>query len=118
MEFFPGDQIEKTFFLEVDGVAVDIDEVSGVLYEAKTPTRIIHTFLHDTDSEPTQVDDKHVKFVFTPAITAKCRPNIALKFDVWVGNKLRTFTGDFGTPGESPITRIIAEQETEPEPEV
>ena len=116
-DFFPGDNIEKTFFLEVDGEAVDISEVSGVLYETKTPGKIIHTFLDGTDSEPNQVDEKHVMFVFSPEITRKCRPGYELTFDVWVGIKLRTFTGVFGTPGSSPITNIIADSETEPETE-
>jgi hypothetical protein len=110
MEFFPGDQLEKIFFLEVDGEAVEISEVSGVLYETKQPTRIIHTFEDGTATAPTQVDATHVKFTFTPEVTLKCRPGIHLTFDVWVGNKLRTWTGDFGTPGFSPITAIIQAQ--------
>jgi hypothetical protein len=110
MEFFPGDQLEKTFFLLVDDVAVDISEVSGVLYETKSPTHIIHTFVDGTETAPTQVDATHVLFTFTPEVTLKCRPGIALTFDVWVGNKLRTWTGDFGTPGFSPITAIIQAQ--------
>jgi len=109
MNFIPGDLIEKTFFLEDEnGDAVDISELSGVLYETKTPTRIVHTFLHGTATAPTQVDAKHVKFTFSPEITRKCRKEVNYTFDVYVGSKQKIYTGDFGEAGFSPLTEILA----------
>lgn len=108
MNFLPGDNIEKTFFIEDEnGDAVEISELSGVLYETKNPARILHTFLHNTETAPTQVDSKHVKFTFTPEITRKCRPSINYSFDVYVGSKQKIFVGDFGEAGFSPLTEIL-----------
>ena len=111
-DFFPGDQIELPFFIEQvnpDGTkeVIDITEVSGILYETKTPTRIIKTYKHGTPDAPQQVDSKNVLFTITTADTLKCQPGYDYSFDVWVGSVKTTCYGSFGLCGSSPITKQV-----------
>lgn len=111
MNFIQGDEFELPFEIvatEPDGSQsiVELDEVSGILYEAKT-NRVIQKYLHGTPEAPNQPEADVVAFHIKREHTLRCTPGAEYYFDIYVGSERRTFKGLFGVCEGSPIVKEV-----------